>query len=1322
MTGQQVYIYQDRNKAADSVIAMGVAAGRQAPLIYPVAKQGTGNIVISGAYTGQSDSSIDVEIVDTSFTAPVVSASTFKGAGTGKIKDIAVSGLAAQNISVLCMSTGVTTQSAEVEIEGQRFRALASGSAGNAITISIDNSPLVFTLTTYSTLKALKAGDSGLQGQEWDFDTKVILGEIVPDSAHRISFADDHLHIYRQYKKYEDGAYKYYFIQPIRYEVQAGSKVYFVTGGRTITLTDDITTEVYENIITIADFWQAVKAAPSNFIEPVNSTIDTSNTVESPAVRELTVMTDAYALPSYKNDKSSEYAGELNSVVVNELTKTELVSVECVDNTFLGEEMWAVKGSSSGALGQVKTGEFNGVGPVGFTIPQKYPKDWLTAARDEWSHKETYVSRVSGVTPPPICFSMKLGAKSVPQEFKMIYTKKPVECVCPVTSFSDSYLGFQEKGGEQGMSYTIPDLDFWLTTLKERMREEFSYTEGLETSYKTFELAFTEYEKTFRTLGARLMSLPENNATDLAAMLLDYKQLVQSIYFTMNNNYTVEKWQAEVPLSTLVAGAGPGFRFVVPTTPNGFYYTHYQPTVAAPVSGLSGEFEPTWLPQLNQQVYDSSLAIVWYCSNHLYRWLASSGNYPVGHEIMPLEANGFIYDAIVGGQTGGNEPVWPEVIGETIEDNEIVWRCKRAVVQWEAETEYAIGAKIVPTDNLLAIWEWTCQQILVPSGGEGETGAVEPGWPKTLGEKVEDGDVTWICYGTAPLWTEETYVQTGVIWQPSTPDGAGYLCISGGVTGAVEPEWLPIVDQYFAPTYRLCQHVITDGTVKWLYLDRLQGASYRWNGWSWQKGTQEAPNKLFPSYQLGSYDLSYDTELYQKIVDAILLYEITYGLKKNSIALTGDVPYEQTGDYYWRFEGGLKQYLPAYTDSPYYSVVNVCGCAIDAYVGTKEFALKISVPCGGSLLEGDIITVSINTNTERTYQLGDLTYLPTVAASDIELSGGIDGDDTYTFSVLGSVSSFPDYPLDRESPQPYAETGLFFAIDDGIVPFAVGDVFEFSIEGGHFRWRQDGGAWCDPLLSISGSPQSLADGLSIAFSFGVAPSFVVNDAWEVICLQENKPSNMVTPWSTQKAGGSGNIIFSFSSPVTIDCLLISDHTLTGTITFEACDDDKFETGDLIYTDTITVAEIICKVYPAGITAQYFRLVYSGAYEIGHCFLGAMLRLERDADSVVPIKRFNMQRQEGKRPFALLDCIKRGYTVSYSSFIRNNEYKLLESMVEFLKSANDMPLFFVPNIRYPNDCIKGVIDTDNLEIGSEIDMNAPESSRLYSVTLPVVGTY
>jgi hypothetical protein len=50
--------------------------------------------------------------------------------------------------------------------------------------------------------------------------------------------------------------------------------------------------------------------------------------------------------------------------------------------------------------------------------------------------------------------------------------------------------------------------------------------------------------------------------------------------------------------------------------------------------------------------------------------------YAAGQKVVPTEPNGFVYEATVGGTSGGAEPTWPLVLGGTETDNTVTWRAE----------------------------------------------------------------------------------------------------------------------------------------------------------------------------------------------------------------------------------------------------------------------------------------------------------------------------------------------------------------------------------------------------------------------------------------------------------------------------------------------------------------------------------------------------------------------------------------------------------------------------------------------------------------------
>ncbi|MEV7013298.1 hypothetical protein [Streptosporangium sp. NPDC051022] len=55
---------------------------------------------------------------------------------------------------------------------------------------------------------------------------------------------------------------------------------------------------------------------------------------------------------------------------------------------------------------------------------------------------------------------------------------------------------------------------------------------------------------------------------------------------------------------------------------------------------------------------------------------ANSTAYTVGDVIRPVSANGYVYQAVVGGTSGGSVPTYPTVIGTTVTDGGVTWACQ----------------------------------------------------------------------------------------------------------------------------------------------------------------------------------------------------------------------------------------------------------------------------------------------------------------------------------------------------------------------------------------------------------------------------------------------------------------------------------------------------------------------------------------------------------------------------------------------------------------------------------------------------------------------
>jgi hypothetical protein len=240
------------------------------------------------------------------------------------------------------------------------------------------------------------------------------------------------------------------------------------------------------------------------------------------------------------------------------------------------------------------------------------------------------------------------------------------------------------------------------------------------------------------------------------------------------------------------------------------------------------------------------------------------------------------------------------------------------------------------------------------------------------------------------------------------------------------------------------------------------------------------------------------------------------GKSSASVQESGDGCWQDYGDaYYWDVvgsDGGA--YGAAFNNRPYYSARRAS--AKDKYFSTHEFAFQINVKCPQDLREGDQITLAIgDAASGATYQVGDVLTLPIIAAQPLYLAGGQNGSAIQKWYVSGSVSgAMAQYTYNPASPAAYSSGGLTFLLQPGGIPFAKGDRFTFSIEGGHYRWRKtvngSPGSWSGSL-AIPGTATALDSGLSIAFTPGAYPSFVAGDAFQFRVLQPWAVSNIATP-------------------------------------------------------------------------------------------------------------------------------------------------------------------------------------------------------------------
>lgn len=460
----QRYVANNRNLLLDATLTPSSVLPVAGQVVeVPVARVGSGAVVIEGSYTGAAEAVYDIEVLDELIDTPVVTKPVAVGEGSGTLENIVAGSTTPEDFVVELQNDGVPEIAAGVDFEGVRIVARTTGNAGNSLSLSIDRSGLVFTDQAFSLLDDLPAGsgtpDDGLTGPQYDWDTAVLGGDnIVPATAHRVAFGEDTSAIYLQYKKFTDGEWRYHFIPAIKRTIPAGTIVKFVTGSRDVNVEDSaVVVETFSGIVTVYDLLNAIKTT-STYLD-VSGVVAYDRSPTGQASREVLLRTDAHC--ELSTGSGSKWATGFSDTFANANAATELVTAECYavsskDHPLarVGYERWKLKGSVSGDLGEIVTGDAF-VDPddkFGLTIPQKFPETYGGFA-GRFSHVETnYVSRDDDLKPPLCPVALTLGANAVDQQIRLTWTKRPSgDCSCSgmkVPRLSAFCLGLVTTGGE----------------------------------------------------------------------------------------------------------------------------------------------------------------------------------------------------------------------------------------------------------------------------------------------------------------------------------------------------------------------------------------------------------------------------------------------------------------------------------------------------------------------------------------------------------------------------------------------------------------------------------------------------------------------------------------------------------------------------------------------------------------------------------------------------------------------------------------------------------------------------------------------------------
>lgn len=1019
---------------------------------------------------------------------------------------------------------------------------------------------------------------------------------MIPADAHRIAFGEDASMVYRQYKVYKNGKWRYHFEPAIASEVPAGARVKFVSGGRTVTITDGAVTETYPGIVTLYDLLSAFQTASA--LVKVVGIVANDTAPGGMAARDLVTRTDAHCLPTYGNGGKSA-TGFVNYTAMAG-AKTELVEARCWavsskdhPNAGIGKELWLLKGSVSGVLETaLKTGDpFVMSNRFRLEIPTRLP-DGFGSPRGLFSLTEiALVARNASSTPPEvapdICIkqSLALGPEAVDQTLTLVYKKRTpsVDCACEEMSVPD-------LSGRKCLTGSIYS----------------TYEGGIMQPGQLGRLSrLGNWHRKF--VEGNVALFPPNivqEADDIRLSELARDAFLEGLNDIYNNgNLSWPGWGAAqaVDLYTII------------------------------------------------QIDDARL------------------------------------QATTGGTTGSTEPVVPGTEGDTVLDGTVTWEYigKTPEAMWD--------------DAMDGLELMTGELSTLPAPVNGAPNINNVFTPFTLSaddlftapESFPDNPEFVEPSGNYVFKATGTGFSTKRYMRVLLPE----VAVAAGDTGIVQwSDTAPAIDVL----------------VPWIDIGTCEVSAKKVSS---SAGLRDMTDAKFDGL----------SKRFEASMDAV---RAAAGVTKKSDAssVSGGNCWRDTGDaYWWEITGSAGgSYAPAFTNTPYFSSRQ----AGKNYLPTHEFAFQINVKCNSALKHGDKIILTINdAGWPSTYQVGDTLYLPVIAAQDLFLAGGLDGDNIQVWHVDGSVDgAFPAYVLDGDAPTPYIGAGLGFSVAPGGIPFEAGDTFRFAIEGGHYRWRKGDGAW-SAAAAIPAAPAALSDGLSASFATGAAPSFAAGDLYRYRALQPAALSNVVNPdterWKWDGPGAT--LTANLGAMKTIDCVALAFHTLPSgaMVTLSGSADGIVWDWD----EPITwCAGVMAKLFVAR-TAVYLKLAIAGATggSIGWAWAGQALSTEYSAECQLR-RDYSLERGAGLNPSAaFLGATRSGEIEWQNGILKDADMAEIIALLDHVKSNDDEPMILVPQHTRPEEAWPVRVLLDEIDLPEDGGYQ-PDTGRerRYGVKLSVKG--
>jgi len=398
-------------------------------------------------------------------------------------------------------------------------------------------------------------------------------------------------------------------------------------------------------------------------------------------------------------------------------------------------------------------------------------------------------------------------------------------------------------------------------------------------------------------------------------------------------------------------------------------------------------------------------------------------------------------------------------------------------------------------------------------------------------------------------------------------------------------------------------------------------------------------------------------------------------------------------EFWWVLSDG---YAPAFSGVEYYST------RLGSYENTKEFAFQIRCGCEERLKEGDRLTISIGGALASTvWSSSERLMITVIPSRPLYAVGGLDADDTESWTVAardGANNPLPAANLTAAN-RHYAAGGLVFDLPSGGIPFAIGDKFSFSVEGGTFRWRKGGDAWSAAIPIADATLLEL--GLSVSFLAGQAPSFAPGDLYRFRALQDAAPDLVLTPdaYAWQWQAGPADITMLWGTARDITAIAITHALPAGATVTAETTSNGIDWTPLPWLSAVPLRDWLHVASGAAVAVVGLRLTFSTAGAVRWIWAGKPF--QPDVNAALRLRHvYDMTRARVAGASALM-AEGTGATMDWVMLSPDDAAKLT-ALVRGQKTIGDVPLILVPQELHLNEAYLCRVDGDEFEVTDEFN--------------------